>query len=62
MWNFQGRVVQTLFLLPEHHITSVKKHAQQHKQPTNIDYNKLKPYFGWVYTEAIKKTFENSTQ
>ena len=24
--------------------------------------NKLKPYFGWVNEETIKKTFENSTQ
>ena len=37
----------------------VKKHDQQ---PTIIDYNKFKPYFGWVNAETIKKTFENSTQ
>ena len=29
---------------------------------TTIDYTKLKPYFGWVNAETIKKTFENSTQ
>ena len=28
-------------------------------QPLN---NKLKPYFGWVNADTIKKTFENSTQ
>ena len=58
-WNFQGRVVQTFSLLSEEQITSVQKHVQQ---PTNIDYNKLKPYFGWVNAETIKRTFENTTQ
>ena len=57
--NFQSRVVQTLSIISEEHITSVQKHVQQ---PTNIDYNKLKCYFGWVNAEPIKKSFENSTQ
>ena len=57
--NFQGRVVQTLSFLSEEHITSVQKHVQQ---PTTIDYCKLKPYFGWVNADTIKKIFENSTQ
>ena len=57
--NFQNRVVQTLTILSEAKISSVQKHVQQ---PTTIDYKKLKPYFGWVNAETIKKTFENSTQ
>ena len=36
--NCWGRVIETLCLLSEEHITSVQKHVQQ---PTNIDYNKL---------------------
>ena len=36
-----------------------KKHDQQ---STTIDYDKLKPYFGWVNAETIKRSFENSTQ
>ena len=37
----------------------VNKHDQQ---PTTIDYNKLKPYFGWVISDTIKKTCQNTTQ
>ena len=37
--NFQGQVIQTLSLLSEEDITSVKKHVQQ---PTKLDYNTLK--------------------
>ena len=55
MCNFQGRVVRTLSILSEEHITSVQQHVQQ---PTNIDYNKVKPYFGQVNADMIKKTFE----
>ena len=36
--NFQSRVVQTLSILSEEHITSVQKHVQQ---PTNIKQNML---------------------
>ena len=32
------------------------------QKPTTIDYNKLKPYFGWSMLKTIKKNFENSTQ
>ena len=35
------------------------KHDQK---PTTTDYNKVKPYFGWVYADTIQKTFENTTQ
>ena len=34
----------------------------RNQQPTTIDNNKLKPYFGGVNAETIKKTSENSTQ
>ena len=57
--NFHNRVAQTLSILSEVPTISVQKHVQQ---PTVTDYNKLKPYFGWVNAETIKKTFENSTQ
>ena len=42
--NFEGRVVQTLFILSEEPITPVQKHVQK---PSTIDYNKLRPYF-WL--------------
>ena len=57
--NFQGRVVQTLSILSEEPFTSVQKHVQK---PSPIEYNKLRPYFGWVNAHTIKKTIENSTQ
>ena len=57
--NFQGRIIQTLSIHSEEHITSVQKHVQK---PTNSDYNKLKSYFGWVNADTTKKNFENSTQ
>ena len=56
--NIDSRVIHTLSILSYTPITSIKKHVQQ---PANIDY-KLKPYFGWVIVDTIKKTFENSTQ
>ena len=57
--NIHNRAIHTLSILSDTPATSIQKHNQQ---PTTIDYNKLKPYFGWVNAETIKKTFENSTQ
>ena len=57
--NIHCRVIHTLSILSDTPTTSIKKHDQQ---PTTIDYNKLKPYFGWVNVDTIKNTFENSTQ
>ena len=57
--NIHSRVIQTLSILSDTPISSIQKHDQQH---TTIDYNKFKPYFGWVNADTIKKTFENSTQ
>ena len=57
--NIHNRVIHTLSILSDTPITSIQKHDQQ---PTTIDNNKLKPYFGWVNAETIKKTFESSTQ
>ena len=57
--NIHSRVMHTLSILSDTPITSIQKHVQQ---PTTIDYNKLKPSFGWVNADTIKKTFENSTQ
>ena len=57
--NIHSRVIHTLSILSDTPATSIQKHDQQ---PTTIEYNKLKPYFGWVNAETIKKTFENSTQ
>ena len=57
--NIHSRVIHTSSILSDMPTTSIQKHDQQ---PTTIDNNKLKPYFGLVNAETIKKTFENSTQ
>ena len=57
--NIHHRTINTLSIVSDTPTLFVKKHDQQ---STTIDYNKLKPYFGWVNAETIKKTFENSTQ
>ena len=59
MCNIHNIAIHNLSILSDTPTTSIQKHDQQ---PTTIDYNKLKPYFGWVNAETIKKTFENSTQ
>ena len=57
--TFQCSIVQTLSILSEEPITSVQKHVQK---PSTIDYNKLRPYFGWVNADTIQETLDNSTQ
>ena len=57
--NIHTRAIHTLSILSDTCSTSIQKHGQK---PNTIDYNKLKPYYGWVNAETIKKTFENSTQ
>ena len=57
--NIHNTAIHTLSILSDTPTTSIQKHNWQ---PTTIDYNKLKPYFGWVNAETIKNTFENSTQ
>ena len=57
--NIHSTDIQTLSILSDTPITSIQKHVQQ---PTTINYNKLKPYFGWVNADTIKKTFDKSTQ
>ena len=52
--NFKGRVQHTLiFKLAQH------KHAIT---PQPIDFEKLRPYFGWVNKNTIEKTFHKTTQ
>ena len=57
--NIHHRTIHTLSILSDTAMITVKKHDQQ---PTTIDYDKLKPYFGLVNAEIIKRTFVNSTQ
>ena len=57
--NLHSRVIHTLSILSDTPITSIQNHVQQ---PTVINYNNLKLYFGWANADTIKKTFENSTQ
>ena len=56
--NIHHRTIHTLSILSDTPTITVKKHDHQ---PITIDYDKSKPYFGWVNAETIKKTFENST-
>ena len=51
--NIYSRAICTLSILSDTATTSIQKHDQQ---PTAIDYDKLKPYFGWVNGETIQKT------
>ena len=51
--NIHIRAIYTLAILSDIPTTSIQKHDQE---PTTIDHNKLKPYFGWVNAETIKKT------
>ena len=52
--NFKGRVQHTLISNSDQH-----KHAIT---PQPIDFEKLRPYFGWVNKHTIEKTFHTTTQ
>ena len=52
--NFKGRVQHTLTHSPD--ISNIAQHKHAIKtQP--IDFEKLRPYFGWVNKHTIEKTF-----
>ena len=53
--NFKGRVQHTLISS----LCSQHKHAIT---PQPIDFEKLRPYFGWVNKHTIEKTFHKTTQ
>ena len=57
--NIHNRSIHTISILSGASNFTVHKHAQK---PTQIDYIKLKPYFGWVNVDTVQKTFENTTQ
>ena len=57
--NFKGRVHHTLTHSPG--ISNIAQHNHAIKtQP--IDFEKLRPYFGWVNKHTIEKTFNKATQ
>ena len=42
---------------------SIQLHIQQHSHTKqNVDFEKLRPFFGWVQPDVIKRTFDKSTQ
>ena len=57
--NFKGRVHHTLTHFPDHSHIAQHKHAIK-TQP--IDFEKFRPYLGWVNKHTIKKTFNKTTQ
>ena len=57
--NFKGRVHHTLTHPPGNSNIAQHKHAIK-TQP--IDFEKLRPYFGWVNKHTIEKTFHKTTQ
>ena len=57
--TFQGRVHHTLTHSPGISNLTQHKHAIK-TQP--IDFEKLRPYFGWVNKHTIEKTFQKTTQ
>ena len=57
--NFKGRVYHTLTHSPA--ISNIAQH--KHAITTqSIDFEKLRPYFGWVNKHTIEKTFHKPTQ
>ena len=57
--NFKGRVHHTLTHSPG--ISNIAQHKHAIKtQP--IDFEKLRPYFGWVNKHTIEETFNKTTQ
>ena len=57
--NFKGRVQHTLTQSP------ALSHLAQHKHAITtqpVDFEKLRPYFGWVNKNTIQKTFHKTTQ
>ena len=61
---YTDRMIMTLSNLsgipPVNHQLSVNTHAVVKTQ--EIDYNKYKPFFGWVNADTIRNTFNNTTQ
>ena len=56
--NFKGRVQHTLTHPPRNSNIAQHKHAIK-TQP--IDFEKLRPYFGWVNKHTIENTFHKTT-
>ena len=57
--NFMGRVQHTLMHCPALSNIAQHKHAITTQ---SIDFEMLRPYFGWVNKHTIEKTFHKTTQ
>ena len=57
--NFKGRVQHTLIQSPAISNIAQHKHAIT---PQPIDFEKLRPYFGWVNKHTIENPFHKTTQ
>ena len=70
-WLYTKRAINTLSSLADVQHKSPKAlsppkstiHANKHDvKPETPDYDKYRPYFGWVNTDTIRDTFKNTTQ
>ena len=71
--DYTKRAIQTLSILDDssstltpcstlmanQHVFRTNQHDVSHETP---DYEKFKPYFGWVNVDTVQKTMEQSTQ
>ena len=71
-WDYTHRAIQTLSILDDssstltpcltfmanQHEFRTHQHAVNHEAP---DYEKFRPYFGWVNVDTVQKTMEQST-
>ncbi len=57
--NYMDRHIQTLSIISGLPIHTIYKHVTK-SDP--VDFEALKPFFGWINVKTIKNTFERTTQ
>ena len=58
----QTKEDKTMKANPQEGTTIIASQKPRTHQASEMDYDKLKPYFAWIPTKMIKNTFSNSTQ
>ena len=73
LWDYTQRAIQTLSILDDssillspcattratQHVIKSNQHVVNNDTP---DYERFRPYFGWVNVDTVQKTMEQSTQ